>query len=150
MYAVLSLPLWKYGLALWLLVTNLSLGLYHRHGTEEGRAPLTSPSAWHYHLALFGLHLDFLSVNADDCPFDRETPPRTEVHVLLGSAYVVEQGNLNAADADVPAPLDALPSPLLTNVPLELTALAACSSRDDKRSFASLAALGARSGVQQI
>ena len=146
-----GLPTWRYLLVAWLMLTNLSLGLFHRH--EESAASAvqqTAPTAWHYHLALFGLHLDFLSVNADTSPFGQEAPPSKEVHLLLGSVFASDQQQ-RSADLVPSLSLD-FPSPSPVTAALTAPNSAAEDSAANSADHVLLPeiALGARSGVQQI
>jgi hypothetical protein len=86
-------PLLSFGLAAWLLLTNLVLGVYHRHDADDS-APLpgagllaaeqdADPGGWHYHLLLLGVEFSFLSMDADTCPFAPEAPAQQEAHTLL-------------------------------------------------------------------
>src|SRR5581483_1859103 len=149
MHAALHRPLWRYLLAVWLLLANLSLGLYHQHGEEAGRPARTVSSTWHYHPALFGMHLDLLSVNADDSPFDPETTPGQEAHVLLGSVYAADQQrSADSTFALMPVDFTALPSTLI--IPPGSPTAVACLAHPAGHSRLAVDALGARSGVQQI
>jgi hypothetical protein len=80
----------KTALAAWLVLTNLSLGLYHRHEAADERHARAvphqaAPTAWHYHWLLLGVELDFLSLNAETCPFSPTHPADGEAHLLLGN-----------------------------------------------------------------
>jgi hypothetical protein len=140
-------------LSAWLLLTNLSLGMYHRHeatASETSAAHRASPLAWHYHLLLLGFELDVLSVNTETSPFDPSGSPDQETHLLLS-------GLLAPCPDHEPAPTAAL---VLWTVAM-FHPPAACAAHDELQPVLALTcdlsglpppeiALGARSGVQQI
>jgi hypothetical protein len=139
----------KSALAAWLLLTNLSLGLYHRHETAQD-AHRAAPNGWHYHVLLLGVELDFLSCNTESSPFESPNPAEREAHLLLGNLVAP------ATDHEI-ATAGALLLALvpLLNVPscdiTDACALAHSPTSDDMSGLPPPASiLGARSGVQQI
>jgi hypothetical protein len=90
--AVLGSASLRLAVAAWLLLTNLSLGQYHRHDAAEAPAPAdrphrAAPQAWHYHVLLLGVEFDFLSLNSETCPFAPEDTRDGETHVLLATLF---------------------------------------------------------------
>jgi hypothetical protein len=143
-------------LAAWLLLTNLSLGLYHQHGPEAAApSPVkehrASPEARHYHVLVLGVELDFLSLNSETSPFGSDDDANAEAHVLLASLICP------AAEHE-PEPALAL----LIGCDLLADAVSMCRAGNragqgfslTARDFNGLSlpdvALGARSGVQQV
>jgi hypothetical protein len=113
-------------LAGWLVLFNLSLGLYHCHGDAVANPTTAGPvvsagsphaPAWHYHLAVLGLEIDLLSATADQCPFESSAPASGEVHVLLAKTCASNQDrgahniDLAQVDAMVSAPCELLAAP---------------------------------------
>ena len=135
-------------LAAWLLLMNLSLGLYHQHEPVAASAAPTSPGGWHFHVALLGVELEWLSLDSERCPFESHTTREGEVHLVLASQF--DSSNDRDAGADV-APLLAELLPVM-NVALPPSAE---TPRLDSVATSTppplaVSALGARSGVQQI
>jgi hypothetical protein len=153
MYASCSL---RVALAAWLLLTNLSLGLYHQHGAEAAApSPVkehrTSPEARHYHVLVLGIELEFLSLNSETSPFSSGDDSDGEAHLLLARLICP------AAEHE-PGPALAL----LIGCDLLTDAAFMCSgthvtgqgssliARDFNCLSLPAVALGARSGVQQV
>jgi hypothetical protein len=137
----------KTALAAWLLLTNLSLGLYHRHemGQDAHRA---APTGWHYHVLLLGVELDFLSVNSETCPFQNPTPADAEAHLLLGHLVAATDHDIDLSSAvlNTLMPLPIVPTCAVVELPATDP-----SFGDHWHGLPSpAAALSARSGVQQI
>jgi hypothetical protein len=152
----------SYGLAVWLLLTNLVLAVYHRHeaadgtrtaGTGLGASPhRANPTAWHYHVLLLGVELEFLSTNSETCPFGPEAPAQEESHVLLATLLGAAQDHELVPDLA----LLLLADVSLLHVPASLSAEATLPAPPDTVTADPTgppladAALGYRSGVQQI
>ena len=137
----------KTALAAWLLLTNLSLGMYHRHemGQDAHRA---APTGWHYHVLLLGVELDFLSVNSETCPFQTPSPADGEAHLLLGHLVAATDHDIDMSSAVL---LTLLPPPIVASCVLaELPAIDSPLGDDWHGLPSSAAALSARSGVQQV
>jgi hypothetical protein len=145
----------RLALAAWLLLTNLSLGLYHRHEatpgpSEAARAHRAAPGAWHHHIVLLGIELDFLSFNTETSPFDPNSSGGEESYVLLS--------NLLAPCPDHESGLG--PALLMSAVFLLELPPARMPPLEESCSSAAIEgltglpppqiALGARSGVQQV
>jgi hypothetical protein len=149
MIGVLASATLKTALAGWLLLTNLSLGLYHRHEAGEA-AHRAAPSAWHYHVLLLGVELDFLSCNAESSPFQSPSTPDGEAHLLLGNLVAP------ATDHDVATTIALLVAllPLAHQPPCDLPdaleSVPGPLAYDVSGLPPPISALTARSGVQQI
>lgn len=151
MSALLTSSLTRGLLLLWLVVTNLSMGLFHHH---EGATPPDARAddapasyAWHYHLALFGLELDALTVYDDRCPFESCPPDAGETQLLLAAPF---GGAAPERDAELPA-VDlghalAVLCELAPAAAAEGIALGECAAPPPPCP----SALGTRSGVQQL
>jgi hypothetical protein len=139
----------KSALAAWLLLTNLSLGLYHRHEAAQD-AHRAAPNGWHYHVLLLGVELDFLSCNAESCPFESPRPADREAHLLLGN-LVAPATDHEIVSAGV---LLLALMPLLSVQPCDISsayALAHPPALDDVSGLPPPGSIhGARSGVQQV
>jgi hypothetical protein len=158
---VLGSPFLCYGLVAWLMLVNLMQGVYHRHQGDEGM-PAHGPSllsaihrarpdAWHYHLLLLGVEVDFLSANSDTCPFGPDRSPHEEAYSFIGGLLDGGADHDRGTDAQAPhtgAVLSQPPAPLPQGfglpecpsaVPPNLTAPPPAE-----------AARGVRSGVQQV
>ncbi len=139
----------KAALAAWLLLTNLSLGQYHRHepGHDAHRA---APNGWHYHVLLLGVELDFLSVNSESSPFQAPSPAEHETHLLLGHLVAP------ATDHDLGVSLALLlavvpPAPLAVCESPDALALVPAPMVHDVSGLPPPASvLSARSGAQQV
>ncbi len=148
MIGVLGSATLKTALAGWLLLTNLSLGQYHRHemGTDAHRAV---PGAWHYHVLLLGVELDFLSVNSESSPFQAPGVPDGEAHLLLGN--LLAPATDHDAGAAIAFLLTCLPLLARTCAPTVALAPAAAPLAYDVSGLPPPAdGLTCRSGVQQI
>ncbi len=144
----------RLALAAWLLLTNLSLGLYHCHEADDQPAPSkahrAAPEAWHYHVLVLGVELDFLSLNSEDCPFRPAGSTDPETHVLL--ATLLDPGTNHEPG----------PSPALTLAAVPLCLPSDCLAHDVQAQATAIlsdgrtglppppSVLGVRSGVQQI
>jgi hypothetical protein len=143
----------RMALAAWLLLMNLSLGLYHQHEAEESAsasAHRAAPSAWHYHLVLLGVELDFLSLNTETSPFGPNSSADKEAHLLLCSVLApFPEHDSSPNPALVLSAMALLDLPVLCTPHDELSR-APASTRERTGLPPPQIALGARSGVQQV